>query len=438
MKAFLPTILFFVIHTYNCAIFSEKDSGKKLPDLSSVDSEFCKSEEQLYDVSLVIKGNIGSSSWADTQDRLINSSKPEDGDLSIRLQTARAIIAKCAVLLFGAVPTGSARDLSEINLKNAKKDIDMSVPMENVETSNAWLRRIVPEPDRTMELALLMDPIDSLPCRRFKGKELMECAKVNTVQTTKIMLAREVKNLDKHDWTSKKDLDFVCPLGVETVEKNSPDEKILSIRSSKELEELVKALPAKMESTNGFKSGNRYRYFFIALADIAYYLEPESIRRWVIEREDVFKENLKKNYPDYYSAKDAREIETEGAVLEQWLQTSRHGHSFYYKYKYLFRAMDHIGFDVDKQIPELSALHRVLKKTRPETVKDAYVEFLKIQTEKEVQSEKSLANLKKNISLQEFEELVNNADKKQKDALLAYIQKRKKSKETVWGQFCKG
>ncbi len=421
-----------------CAILSEKDPGTQLPEISSINEGFCKTEEKLYNVALVIRGNIGSSTWADTQDQLIRSSKPEDGDRSIRLQKARAIIAKCASILFGAVPTGSARNLEDINLKNAKKDIDMSVPMENTETANEWLNRVVPEPDKRMELALLMDPVDSLPCRRFKGKDLVECAKVNTVQTTKIMLTREMNHIDKHDWTSKKDLDFVCPSGVELVEKNSADEKILQIKTKKELEDFVGKLPAKMESTNGFKSGNRYRYFFIALADVAYYLEPESIRRWVIEREDVFRDNLKQNFSDYHNSKDTREIETEGAVLEQWLQTSRHGHSFYYKYKYLFRAMDHIGFDVDKEIPVLAALHRVLKKTRPETTKDAYTEFLKIQNEKEVQSEGSLASLKKNLSFSEFEEIVNSADKKQKDALQSYIQKRKKSKNTVWGQFCKG
>ncbi|MCB1179813.1 MAG: hypothetical protein KDK36_19710 [Leptospiraceae bacterium] len=438
MKLFLNLFLVQFIVFGNCALLFEKDPGNKLPEISSIDSEFCKTEEKVYDVALVIRGNIRSSTWGDVQDKLVRSDKKEDGDLSIRLQKARAIIAKCANLLYGAVPTDSARNLEDISLKKKKKDIDMSVPMENVESSNEWLATTVPNPDKRMELSLLMNPIDSLPCRMFKGKDIIECSKSNTIQTTKIMMGRELKNVDKHDWSTKKDLDFICPGGFNKPSEGSPEEKILSVSSKSDLEELVKTLPQKMESSNDYKSGRRFRYFFLALADVAYYVEPESIRRWVIDREDIFKEDLAKKFPDYNKSKPAREIETEGAVLEQWLQTSRHGHSFYYKFKYLFRAMDHIGFDVNKKVPELSALHTLLKKTRPDTLKQAYDEFMKVVDTPEVKSNKSLGKLSKSTGFEDFKSLIDKSEELQKKALLQYIDSRKTKKDSVWGKVCKG
>ncbi|MDX1959935.1 MAG: hypothetical protein SFU98_15295 [Leptospiraceae bacterium] len=410
-----------------------------IPELSKVDKKFCENKDNLSSISLVIKGTLGDKSWEEVQSEYIKSATTESNAKSLLLQQARATLAICAKELYGAVPTGSARDLTEINTKNALKDIDMSVPFDNVETSNQWLKNLVPEPDKMLLFSLLSEPISSLPCRALKGKSLTSCSLHNTTETSQILVLNEILNNKSHSkdahYASPKDITRICPTGFILPPEYSEVYSILSLNPETQ-NEFVSKFPELPKKTSSYKSSVRYKVIFIALKNPAYYLQPDSIRKWVVEREKVFTDELNSKYPNYVASKNAREIEKEGAVLEQWIFAHRYADSFYYRFKYLFRALEHISFDIEKENGELFAIHKLLKKTRPSSIKDAYTDFIKLNDSEAQKEVPKLAELK-SITQEKFEEIVKTSEAKQITAILEYYKSRRKEKNTTWNQICR-
>jgi hypothetical protein len=412
-----------------------------LPKLSNIDSIYCSTDGGVIEAGKYISSIIGKSTWEDVQTKLIEENSELSNQKSIRLQEARSIIAACAVLLFQAVPTGSARDLADINTKNALKDIDMSVPIDKTEDANQWLSTIVKNPDKTMSLALLMNPLDTIPCRAFKGKDLTECGKINTLETTQLLLLREYQNAGKvkgeFHFAQKDKIDAVCPTGFVLPKEDHRIFKILALKKKKDLENFVTELPEKMNSENNFTSKNRIYFFYIALNNPAYYLQSESLRRWVVQREDEFQKEMLNKYPDYASGKGIIEIERDGAVLEQYISAVRYDDSLYYKNKYMFRAMDHIGFDIEKKIPEFAAIHRILKKTRPDSIDESFIALQNSMKSDEFNKEVALKKYSKSLPKEEFVKIIKEADKVQFDALVKYFEDRKKDQNSIWRAVCK-
>ncbi|HMY68361.1 MAG TPA: hypothetical protein PL163_17060, partial [Leptospiraceae bacterium] len=197
------------------ALKSSLEKIGSIPELSAVTKDFCSNETSLSGIGNYIKFKIADKSWEEVQGELIKTNTPESIEESKNLQKARAVIASCAKELYGAVPTGSARNLAEIDTKNALKDIDMSVPLENVESSNIWLKKIVPDPDRMMLVTLLGDPIAALPCKEQKGKHALTCARANALETAHILLINEIRNSAHKDSLSApmSKLANFCPSG---------------------------------------------------------------------------------------------------------------------------------------------------------------------------------------------------------------------------------
>lgn len=413
-----------------------------LPELKDINKEFCSDQSKVEPTAAYIREKIGSSSWEEVQDGLIRSENKSDKEESLKLQKARAILAKCASLLFGAVATGSARNLDEIDVKNAKKDIDMSVPFENVDASNEWLESLVPEPDKTMLVALLGDPISSLSCRNLKGKDLVGCTKANVAETTSLMVVAEVKHSrakfnESGHGSRLTDFSKICPGGLSLPPSNSLIYEAFEVTTKEEKQDFLNRFPKDPNEKSDYRSNLRYQVIFYALKNPAYYLQPGSIRKWVIDREKDFSEKLTKDSPEYTQSKEVSEIETEGAVFEQWIQAMRHNDSFYYRNKYLFRAMEHIGFDQKKFTPELLSAHTLLKKTRPSTLKDAYNDLKSMLEKGEGKSEKALSKWTKDFTEEEFVKTITQSEALHFNALINYYKNRRKQKASIWSGVCK-
>jgi hypothetical protein len=287
-------------------------------------------------------------------------------------------------------------------------------------------------------MSFLIHPLEQIPCKTIKGVEALECAKSNTKENLEIMLLSEERLTKKHPDESAdlNELKEFCPAWRI---RSSEIEKIVEIDSHEEIQKFAAKLPAEPNKDTGYKSSPKYEVLFTALHNHAYYIMTGSLRRWVIEREKEFENEMNSKYPDYTKSKEVKDVEREGAVMEQILHSSRHRKSFYYKYKYLFRAMDHIGFEVDKKIPELSVIHTLLKKTRPDTIDDAYSEIRKLLNSG-ITKEKEYSVLKKyeeKLTPSLFAEMVKKYDKLQYDALREYFAKRANEKNSVWAPVCK-
>ncbi|MCX7997642.1 MAG: hypothetical protein N3A69_01655 [Leptospiraceae bacterium] len=423
-------------------ITKEVPSQFSVPELKAVSETFCKSSEDLNKVATYIKTKVGEKTWEEVQDELLRSNKEEDKQESLQLQRGRAVIAKCASLLFSAIPTGSARNLEEIDLKNAKKDIDMSVPFEKVEEANEWLDSLVKESDRVMLLTLLGDPISPLVCRNLPKNESLTCAKQTVKDTTEVMILAEIKNSRKN-FSEKGDAalltDFVriCSGGFMLPESSSPVYEVFQISNKEEKDKFLARYPKVPNKNSDYRSSLRFQVIFYGLHNPAYYLQPGSIRKWVIDREKDFKEKMQKENSEYMTSGEILEFETEGAVLEQWIQAMRHGNSFYYRNKYLFRAMEHIGFDLQKKTPELYSIHKILKRTRPESLSSAYKDFIELMKQGETKKEKSLSKWNENLTEKEFKNIILTQEKIQTDALFQYYQTRKKKKDSIWNMVCR-
>jgi hypothetical protein len=413
-----------------------------IPSFSQINKEFCSNNVNLEPIGKYIKLKIGDKTWEDVQDDLLRSKNPDDKETSLRLQRGRAVIAKCASLLYGAIATGSARNLEEIDMKNAKKDIDMSVPFENIDASNEWLEALVPDPDRTMLVALLGDPISSLPCRSLKTKDLIACTKENVKETSQVMILAEIKHSRKNfkengHGSVLRDFVAICPGGFQLPSNQSPVYELFQIDSKAEKKEFLTHYPETATEQSGYKSSLRYQVLFYALKNPAYYLQPGSIRKWVIEREKEFLDKMQKESSEYVSSKQVRELEAEGAALEQWIQAMRHKDSFYYRNKYLFRAMEHIGFDIQKNTPELFGAHKFLKKTRPAELKNAFEDLNAMIQKGETKEEKTLSKWNNGLTESDFSKLILAQEKMQTIALLKYFQSRRKQKENIWSELCR-
>jgi hypothetical protein len=265
------------------------------------------------------------------------------------------------------------------------------------------------------------------------------CAINNTVETSQILVLNEITNAKSHTpdshYASVKDISKICPTGFILPPEYSEVYSIITLTPAEEKEYIGK-FPDSPKKTSSYKSSIRYKIILTALKNPAYYIQAESIRKWVVEREKDFQDELSSKYAIYSSGKGVREIETEGAVLEQWIHAHRHADSFYYKFKYLFRALEHIGFIVEKETPELASVHKLLKKTRPSSLKDAYTDLVKLNTPDAQKESPKLIELN-NITYEKFEELIKKSETKQLNAILEYYKIRRKEKNSTWNQVCK-
>ena len=410
-----------------------------IPELERVDTIFCSDRSAVDAISGYVRGVLGEASWEEAQSRLVKSEAAADSATSLRLQQARALIARCAQLLFGAIPTGSARNLADISVTNALKDIDMSAPFENVEAANRWLRGLVKDPDRTMLLSLLAEPTSSLPCRSLPEPAVLPCTRANVLETAHIAILHEIQSV-KHagevSFASTSDVARICPSGFLLPPADSIAYRVLETTAAEEraFAESFPLLPAEGQR---YRSAVRYKVLFMALKNPAYYLQPGSIRKWVVEREEIFRLDLETRHPDYAGAARAASVEREGAVLEQWIHAMRHAKSFYYRFKYLFRAMEHIGFDVDREVPELAAMHRVMKKTRPATVADVHADYLRQLSAGAVEGEPALRTWGQDVSRERVARMVSESDDKQLNALLDYYRTRRREPDSIWNEVCR-
>lgn len=444
--------LTFVVYTLAFCASPKKDipspnvivpNTVSIPELKEVNETFCKNESELQATATYIKTKVGEKTWEEVQDELLRSGTEEGKSESLKLQKARAVIAKCANILHGAVPTGSARNLEEIDLKNVKKDIDMSVPFEKVEEANKWLGSLVQDADRVMLLTLLGDPISPLICKDLPKKEMLTCAAQTVKETTQIMILSEIKHSrknfsEKGEGALLTDFVQICAGGFMLPEASSPVYEVFQVSNKQEKERFLSRYPKIPSKASNYRSSIRFQVLFYGLQNPAYYLQPGSIRKWVIDREKDFKEKMLKEAPEYMTSREVQELETEGAVFEQWIQAMRHGNSFYYRNKYLFRAMEHIGFDSKSKTPELAAVHKVLKRTRPETLSGAYKDFMDLLKQGETKKEKALSKWNETLTENEFKKVILSQEKIQTDALFHYFQSRKKKKDSVWNMVCRG
>ncbi len=443
--------LIFVFYTFTFCATSKREiqipsktvSTVNIPELKEVNETFCKNEEGLKMTANYIKNKVGENDWESTQDRLLRPGTEEGKQESLRLQKARAVIAKCANILYGAIATGSARNLEEIDLKNVKKDIDMSVPFEKVEEANEWLSSLVSDSDRVMLLTILGDPITALVCRNLSKKEAISCTRQTVKETTQIMILSEIKHSrknfsEKGEGALLTDFVQICPGGFILADSNSPVYEIFQVSNKQEREKFLSRYPKIPTKASNYRSSIRFQVLFYGLENPAYYLQPGSIRKWVIDREKDFKEKMQKDTPEYMNSQEILELETEGAVFEQWIQAMRHGNSFYYRNKYLFRAMEHIGFDIKTKTPELYSIHKVLKRTRPETLSYSYKDFMELVKLKETKKEKALAKWDEKLTEDEFKKVILIQEKIQTDALFQYFNSINKKKNSIWNQVCKG
>lgn len=421
------------------ALKSSLEKIGSIPELSAVTKDFCTNETSLSGIGNYIKFKIADKSWEEVQGELIKTNTPESIEESKNLQKARAVIASCAKELYGAVPTGSARNLAEIDTKNALKDIDMSVPLENVESSNIWLKKIVPDPDRMMLVTLLGDPIAALPCKEQKGKHALSCARANALETAHILLINEIRNSahkDSHSAPMSKLANF-CPSGFILPPEKSFVYSFFEAAGPDEEKKFTEGLPASPTKESKYRSSTRYRILFNSVKNPAYYMQPGSIKRWVIDREKDFSEKLAKDFPDYVSNRPVQETEREGALFEQMIHSLRHEESFYYRWKYFFRAVDHAGLDSEKDAPEISAIHKVLKKTRPAKIEEVHSDLMKAYSAGALKDFKSLSFIDDKYSIESLKTLIASNETRLKNSVRDFINSRKTKKSSIFPALCK-
>jgi hypothetical protein len=187
-------------------------------------------------------------------------------------------------------------------------------------------------------------------------------------------------------------------------------------------------MPSLMSSSNNYSSALRYNFFYIALNNPAYYLQAGSIRKWVIDREEIFSKELKQKYPDYN--KIFFENENESAVIEQWIHAQKNNKNIYYKYKYLFRALDHIGYDYKIKLQDFNNIIKVLKKNRPENIYLAFDSYNKQGLEDDSKEFKK-------FTFNEFNEIFSKAESIINEEINFYFEKRKKEGNSIYDKVCK-
>lgn len=422
---------FILILLISCNVLLRENNFPLIPQ--TIDIEYCSDRNKIGLVSNYIKQEIGKNSWEDVQSKLVSSEKSDEINKSLNLQKARNTIASCVVVLFEAIPTGSARNLNDISITNALKDIDMSVSYEKLENANNYIKSFIPMPEKTISLSILMNPIDILPCKRFKSIELKECDFYTSLETTQVLLLREYKELGKTDdevIISASDWKKFCSGEITLPDKSSKQYRINLIESKEALIDLIELMPQTMNSSNNYTSALRYNFFFIALNNPAYYLQAGSIRKWVIDREEIFSRDLKQKFPEY--AKVSLENEIESAVIEQWIHGYKNNNNIYYKYKYLFRALDHINYDYKSKLKDIFNIHSVIKKNRPDTIKNAFESY-----SNEIKKNELNQNNLKKYSINEFTNLFISSEEIITNEINLYFDKRKKEGNSIYEKVCR-
>lgn len=405
----------------------------------AVDRNFCLNSNEFKQVVSFIHHQIGQESWQVVASSLSQSNREVENKTLLRLQRARNFVAKCIKTLFDAEPTGSARDLSKISQDNALIDIDMSVEPSRIDDAKSWLSGLFPEPEKTLSLSLLIDPITLLACKTTHQHSRLNCVYDNTVAAAKLSLFRHNKFQPQAVYglthiASLKVADRICPTSY-IFPDNAHVFLALTNHDHEKRQRFIGKYPDVTQTSPGFQSTANYELLVPGINDSAYYWQAGSIRRWVIEREPIFQDKLDGQFNSYAFDVQVKAIETEGAVFEQWLFAENHKDSFYYQRKYLFRALDQIGFSITGSTPEIAYIFNSLASSRPSSSQDAYREFMRRNSEKGQEKEPYLNKLN-HISYDEFVTIVEQAEIVHINAILEYFKARRSENYSIWNEIC--
>ncbi|MEM7182240.1 MAG: hypothetical protein AAF518_15100 [Spirochaetota bacterium] len=436
-------------HTYRLVIFSlftlifsqciesirYRNVKEDIPKPSVIDKKYCEKDAKLSYLAYVLRSRIGDKTWSDFHRPLLTSHKAEDKEYSLQVLKARAAFARCAELLFAAISTGSARELDTLlSTESALKDIDMSVPAQNLLPANKWLQGYIKDPDKTLEMSLLLDPVEILACRKLSGSALVGCVEKDVYAISQILLRKETE-LRKVDGgthaASEEDLHKLCPGNFSKSKNTIFEDRLFQQKTQQDVVNLLKSYAHYSEEEK-----IRYHAVYLALENPAYYMQSGSIRRWVVEREPEILSGVKKLYSRYLKSKQVRLLQAEGAILEQFIRASRHKNSFYYKFKYLFRAADHAGFMAKERLPELYAIHKIAKKTRPDKLQDLERELEMKRLNGDWKEYPALQKYRNGMTLESLQALISTSEKELLKVLRSFYQKRRQQKINVWNQIC--
>lgn len=407
--------------------------------VDTVDRNFCLNSNEFRQVVGFIHQQIGQASWQVVASGLSQSNRVVENKNLLRLQRARSVVAKCIKILFDAEPTGSARDLSKISQDNALIDVDMSVEPGRIDEAKSWLSASFPEPEKTLSLSLLIDPITLLACKTTHEHSRLNCVYNNTVAAAKLSLIRHNKFqaqavYDLTQITSLKVSDRVCPTNYKFPD-NAHVFLALTDPDHETRQRFIVKYREAPETNLGLQSKANYELLVSGINDSAYYWQAGSIRRWVIEREPIFQDKLNRQFNNYALDDQVKAIETEGAVFEQWLFAENHKDSFYYQRKYLFRALDQIGFSITGSTPEIAYIFNSLASSRPSSPQDAYREFMRWNSNKG-QEKGPYLNKLNHISYDEFVAIVEQAEIVHINAILEYFKARRSENYSIWNEIC--
>lgn len=386
------------------------------------DGASCNREEMWEPILSFINYEVRGSSWETIQGLYSLDKSVESVERSIALQKSRNLLGLCITILFDAIPTGSNRDLKKIDPNNALKDLDMTVSLEKLSLAERWLQSKISDPERMLSMSLLVDPLENLPCGSLKEDKLEECSLNVSKESLQIILLTRKEMIKK----TKQ----ICDGSWDIPEKNSFLQSLAMNKKPAEFENFLYENNIKNPEKR-----KRYYFYFLATNNPAYYVQPGSLRKWVIEREPELKNRFAKEFPSY--SKTNPEPEIEGALIEQWIHSIENEDNFYYKYKYIFRALEHINYDIEKNLFELSNIHRLIRKNRPETQKEVYYILLNLKNKKEYSNDKFFIKYPDLFEYREFLWILERAENEITKTLKNFINEKKQLKNSVINSTCR-
>lgn len=412
---------FFLLSLFlSCTSFFKKEPIPSF--VSNPDLSFCSTDENWKPIINFIQSEIRSSNWEDVQSRYSTDANPGSRERSLALQKSRNLLGTCITILYGGIPTGSNRNLKEIDENNALKDLDITLSVENLPKAEKWLFSKIAEPERVLLISLLMDPIENLPCGRLTGEKLEACALEVSRESLQIILLSRKSLIKK---TGQ-----ICEGRWDIPDESSSLSKLTSQKTPEEFEKFTAY--AKIENPDIKK---RYFFYYLSSNNPAYYVQPGSLRKWVIEREPDFKKRFESEFSTY--SKTSPEPEIEGAFLEQWIHSIENEKFFYYKYKYIFRALSHINYDFEKNLSDLFHIHRLVKKKRPETLKEVYTTLMYLKNQDRYKSDEFFIKYPNLFEYREFLWIIERAENTINLTLKNAINEKRKTKYSVINSMCR-
>lgn len=429
----LIIFIFLLLSTSNCLdSIRFRNRKDKLPLPAQMESSYCQTGDNLSYVAYIIRSHIGDKSWAKFHKPLLHSQKLEEQIKSQRVRKARVIFARCAQLLYDAVATGSARDLTAIIEKDATLvDIDMSVPFQNLNQAEKWLKDYIPNAEKSLEMAFLLNPIENLACRNNQDRALYQCVHKDVLSTSQLLILLERKQQNQDHLNQE--FQAICPTEIITPKTTPLFQSLFAVKTENDFSEFLLSQQIKKDNPQA----GRYYALYLGLQNSAYYLQSGSIRRWVVERESVFLNKMNKAHPNYLKNQQMKKIQAEGAIIEQFLRSNHRKNSFYYKYKYLFRAASHAGYDIEKKLPIFAAIHKVSKIHRPKTFSETLAGLNQSLKQSIHKKYPALKAYRRGISAEQLKKITQTAEKKIFQAIKLFYKSRKNSPYSIWPKICR-